>query len=290
MAARSSYAPADPIPARAGIGLRAPHYREVLEQTPELGWLEAHSENYFGNGGSPLAYLEAIRGHYPLSLHGVGLSLGSTDPLSKRHLSRLKTLVDRFEPDLVSEHLSWSSVSGVYLNDLLPLPYTDEALDHFCQRVDQVQQFLGRQILVENPSSYLRYSHSTIPESEFLVEVARRSGCALLLDVNNVHVSAVNHQFSAERYLADIPRELVAEIHLAGHTERWIGNRRILIDDHGCSVSADVWELYRLAVGRFPAVPTLIEWDCNIPALEVLLEEADRANRIHREVRHADAA
>ncbi len=290
MVTRSQLAPASPIPAGAGIGLRAPHYREVVEQTPGVAWLEAHSENYFGDGGSPLAYLEAIRERYPLSLHGVGLSLGSTDPINRHHLRRLKALVDRFQPALVSDHLSWSSVDGVYLNDLLPLPYTEEALDHFVNRVQEVQQFLGRQVLVENPSSYLRYAHSTIPEWEFLVEVARRSGCALLLDVNNVHVSAVNHQFSAERYLEAVPRDLVAELHLAGHTERWSNGRRILIDDHGCRVAEPVWALYRLTAERFPDAPTLIEWDCNLPALEVLLEEADTADRIHREVCHADAA
>jgi len=241
-------------------------------------------------GGRPLHVLERVRRDHPVVLHGVSLSIGSADPLDAAYLDALADLAARVEPAWVSDHLCWTGVGGHNAHDLLPLPYTEEALDHFVNRVQEVQQFLGRQVLVENPSSYLRYAHSTIPEWEFLVEVARRSGCALLLDVNNVHVSAVNHQFSAERYLEAVPRDLVAELHLAGHTERWSNGRRILIDDHGCRVAEPVWALYRLTAERFPDAPTLIEWDCNLPALEVLLEEADTADRIHREVCHADAA
>jgi uncharacterized protein (UPF0276 family) len=189
------------IPAKAGIGLRAPHYRDVLETLSAIGWLEVHSENYFGQGGLPLYYLEKIRAHYPLSLHGVGLSLGSTDPLNIHHIAQLKALVDRFEPGLISEHLSWSSIGGRYLNDLLPLPYTQEALTYVADRIARVQDHLARRILIENPSSYLEYTHSTIPEWEFLSEVTRRAGCGILLDMNNVYVMTRNHGRDAHQYL-----------------------------------------------------------------------------------------
>jgi len=287
---RSSTPVGGPIPARAGIGLRPPHNRQLLSEHPEIGWLEAHSENYFGAGGAPLLYLEQLRECYPLSLHGVGLSLGSTDPLSQAHLDRLRALINRVQPALVSEHLSWSSVGGIYFNDLLPLPYTEEALGHFSDRVSATQEQLGRTILIENPSSYLRFEHSTIPEPEFLIEVARRSGCSLLLDVNNVYVSAVNHGFSATDYLEAIPVHLVAEMHLAGHSARQLDGRWILIDDHGSRVSEPVWDLYRRALQRFPGVPTLIEWDSEIPALSVLLQEAEQAERLRGELSDAVAA
>ncbi len=194
-----------PIPACAGIGLRAVHFQDVLETRPMLGWLEVHPENYFGAGGKPLYYLEQIRALYPLSLHGVGLSMGSTDPLNSVHLDKLKGLIRRFEPALVSEHVAWGSVGGRYHNDLLPLPYTEEALDHMVQRVSQVQDYLGRQILIENVSSYLQYTVSAIPEWEFVAELANRAGCGLLLDVNNIHVNACNHGFEAEIFLAADP-------------------------------------------------------------------------------------
>lgn len=270
----------DPIPAAAGIGLRAPHYRDLLEQRPPVGWLEVHPENYFGAGGAPLHYLEALRAHYPLSLHGVGMSLGSTDPLDRDHLRRLRALVERFEPALVSEHLSWGSVDGVHHNDLLPLPYTEEALAHFCARVTQAQEALGCTLLIENPSSYLRFRHSVIPEWEFLAEVARRTGCGLLVDVNNIHVSAMNHGFDASAYLQALPADRVGEMHLAGHTVKHLPQGDILIDDHGGVVSDPVWRLYGEAVARFGPRPTLIEWDTRIPPLATLLAEAERANRI----------
>jgi uncharacterized protein len=264
------------IPATAGIGLRAPHYRELLETLPPIGWLEVHSENYFGNGGQPLHYLERCCSHYPLSLHGVGLSLGSVDPLNATHLAKLKALIERFEPGLVSDHLCWGSVGGRYLNDLLPLPYTEEALAHISRRVSEAQDYLGRQMLVENVSSYLRYTHSTIPEWEFLRAVAERSGCGILLDVNNIYVSACNHGFDAAEYLNAIPIQPVQEIHLAGFDS----NGDCLIDTHGKPVYDDVWPLYAKAIERFGAVPTLIEWDTDIPALEVLLGEARKAQAI----------
>lgn len=263
------------IPPRAGIGLRAPHYREILATLPDIGWLEVHSENYFGDGGQPLWYLERLRQHYPLSLHGVGMSLGSVDALDREHLRKLKRLIARFEPGLVSEHLCWSSIGGHCLNDLLPLPYTEEALQVVCRHVDEAQDFLGRQILIENVSSYLQYAHSVIDEWEFVAAVAARTGCGLLLDVNNVYVAAVNHGFSALRYLRGIPVEAVQEIHLAGFDSL----EGILIDTHGKRVAEPVWTLYRNALARFGAAPTLIEWDTDIPALSVLLKEAATAGR-----------
>jgi uncharacterized protein (UPF0276 family) len=280
---------AGPIPARAGIGLRAAHYLDVLEQRPATGWFEVHSENYFGGGGKPLHYLEKIRADYPLSLHGVGLSLGSTDPLNFGHLAQLKKLVRRVEPGLVSEHLSWSSVEWRYFNDLLPLPYTEETLVHVSDRVAQTQDYLGRQILIENISSYLQYAESTIPEAEFVAELARRSGCGILLDVNNVYVSACNHGFDAQAWLAAIPRERVREMHLAGFTRKQFADGEILIDTHNRPVAPEVWQLYRAAVQRFGHIPTLIEWDSDLPALEVLLDEAGKADNIMEET-HALAA
>ncbi|MBK8754004.1 MAG: DUF692 domain-containing protein [Candidatus Competibacteraceae bacterium] len=277
------------IPDRAGIGLRAEHYDAVLETQPPVGWLEVHSENYFGAGGKPLDYLERIRAHYPLSLHGVGLSIGSTDPLNRRHLAALKTLIRRFEPALVSEHLSWGSVGGRHLNDLLPLPYTEEALYHLVARVCQAQEILGRQILIENPSSYLQYMESALPEWEFLAELAQRSGCGILLDVNNIYVSARNHGFDASAYLQAIPRSMVQEIHLAGFMVNRFDDGEILIDTHNQPVCPAVWALYRQAVQRFGRIPTLIEWDTDVPELAVLVAEAERANTILEE-RHAQAA
>lgn len=277
---------AAPIPASAGIGLRAEHYREVVETPPPVGWLEVHSENYFGDGGAPLEYLEKARRHYPVSLHGVGLSLGSSDELNRRHLEKLRALIGRIEPGLVSDHLSWSSVDGIYLNDLLPLPYTEEALRHVARRVEQAQDFLGRQLLIENPSSYLRYRHSTIPEWEFISEVARISGCGILLDVNNIYVSAVNHGFDAMEYLRAVPAGMVREIHLAGYTVKSYPEGQILIDTHNARVADAVWALYRAAIERLGPRPTLIEWDTDLPALEVLLDEARQADAI-METAHA---
>jgi len=278
------------IPAQAGIGLRASHYLEVLETRPPVGWLEVHSENYFGAGGKPLYYLERIRAHYPLSLHGVGLSIGSTDALNSRHLDQLKTLIRCFEPALVSEHLSWSSVGGRYLNDLLPLPYTEEALGYMVRRVSQVQDYLERQILIENVSSYLQYTESTIPEWEFIAALTERSGCGLLLDVNNIYVSACNHGFDPAVYLQAIPPAVVQEIHLAGFTVNRFEQGEILIDTHNQRVYPQVWALYRQAVRRFGLIPTLVEWDTDLPALEVLVDEARRADAIIGEECHVAAA
>ena len=269
-----------------GIGLRAAHYGEILARRPVAGFLEAHSENFFAPGGPDLAWLDRFRALYPLSLHGVGLSLGSVDPLDERHLAKLEALVSRVEPLLVSEHLSWSSFGGRHANDLLPLPYTDEALDHVCARIGQVQDRLRRPILVENVSSYLEFAESTLPEWEFVAEVARRSGCALVLDVNNIHVNATNHGFDARHYLEAIARDAVGEIHVAGH-ERCDG---LLIDTHGAPVCHEVWSLYEAAVERFGPRPTLVEWDTNIPPLDVLLGEAAKARGIAARASQACAA
>ncbi len=263
-----------------GIGLRSPHYAEVIERRPALGFLEVHSENYFAAGGHPLYWLERAWVNYPLSLHGVGLSLGSTDPLHPAHLARLERLVERFEPLFVSEHLSWGSIGGRYFHDLLPLPYTEEALAHVVQRVDAVQERLGRRLLIENPSSYLEYSHSTIPEWEFLAALARRTGCGLLLDVNNVYVSACNHGWDAAGYIRAIPACDVDELHLAGHTRKRLDDVEVLIDTHDAPVDEAVWRLYAWALECLGPKPTLIEWDARLPELEVLLDEAAKAARI----------
>lgn len=277
------------IPVRAGIGLRAPHYLDVLDGRPDVGWLEVHSENYFGDGGPPLHYLEQARALYPISLHGVGLSLGSTDPLNREHLRRLKCLIDFIEPGLVSEHLCWSSVDGRYLNDLLPLPYTEEAIAHIAPRIRETQDFLGRRILIENLSSYVQYKHSALREWEFLRAVAEQADCGILLDVNNIYVSARNHDFDAIEYLRHIPRERVHEMHLAGHTVKQYDDGEILIDTHNARVADAVWSLYSQAVTLIGPRPTLIEWDSDLPALNVLAEEASKAQR-HMERADAIAA
>lgn len=264
----------------SGIGLRAPHYRDFLDTRPDVGWIEVHSENYFGAGGAPLHYLERARRDYPLSLHGVGMSLGSTDELSVTHLQNLKSLIDRFNPDLVSEHLCWSSIDSRYLNDLLPLPYTEESLNHVSARIDRVQEFLGRSILIENLSSYLQFTHSVIPEWEFLAEAANRSGCGILLDINNVYVSSMNLGFDPSAYLDAVPADQVREIHLAGYTVNRYEDGEMLIDTHGAPVSDPVWNLYREAIRRLGPKPTLIEWDTDLPALSVLVAEAHKADRV----------
>ena len=258
--------------APAGIGLRAPHYREAWERRPALALVEVHSENFFGAGGAALAWLERFRTAYPLSLHGVGLSLGSADPLDETHLARLEALVRRFEPRFVSEHLSWSSYRARHANDLLPLPFTTEALAHVVERIGRVQERLGRRILVENVSRYWTFPESTIGEAEFVAEVARRSGCGLLLDVNNVWINCTNHGLDARGYLRALDPDSVEEMHVAGF-ERADG---LLVDTHGVRVDADVWALYGEAVARFGPRPTIVEWDVDIPALDVLLEEAGK--------------
>ncbi|HXJ83317.1 MAG TPA: DUF692 domain-containing protein [Candidatus Methylomirabilis sp.] len=268
-----------PGPRGTGIGLRSPHVREILASRPPLPWLEVHPENYLG-GGPAIAALERIRQEYPVSLHGVGLSLGTAGDLDRRHVYRLRELVERIEPCLVSEHLSWSIAAGAYLNHLLPLPYTEETLEVFAAHVDLAQEVLGRQILIENPSSYLRFRHSPIPESQFLAELVALTGCGLLCDVNNVVVTAFNLGLDAAAYIDALPAADVREIHLAGHSQNEADGHTVLIDDHGSPVADPVWDLYRRALRRFGPVPTLIEWDTHLPALDVLLGEADIADQL----------
>jgi len=262
------------LPCIAGIGLRAPHYREVLEALPRLGWVEVHSENFFG-GGAPLRTLLRVREHYPVSLHGVGMGLASTAPLDQAHLSALRRLCDAVQPAAVSEHLCWNAADGMVINDLLPFPYTQQALAHVASRVQQVQEQLGRQLLVENLSSYLSFAHSEMTEGEFLAELTRRTGCGILFDVENLYVNARNLGVDAAAFIKTIPAAAVQEYHLAGYSER----DGCLVDTHDHAVYPEVWELYELALQHIGPRPTLIEWDSDIPALPVLLGEAAQAQQ-----------
>lgn len=271
---------ARPVPAQAGIGLRPLHFREVLDEHPRVSWFEVHSENFFCDGGELPRTLDAVRRAYPISLHGVGLSLGSSDRLHVEHLAKLKQLIERVQPALVSEHLCWGAIGARHLNDLLPLPYTEEALDLMVEHVTAAQEYLGRTILLENVSSYLNYRHSAIPEWEFIAALAERSGCGILLDVNNVYVNSVNHGHSATCFIQAIPGKAVKEIHLAGFTRKTGLPVELLIDSHSRPVADDVWELYRLAIGHCGPVATLIEWDQDLPPLATLLGEAAKAEEI----------
>ena len=257
----------------AGVGLRAQHYREFLDGRPAAGWLEVHSENYFGDGGYDLHVLRRVRADYPLSLHGVGLALGSVVDGAGEHLAKLKRLVDAIEPVLVSEHACWGRAAGRHFNDLLPLPYTEEALALMAARVQRVQDTLRRRILIENVSSYVSFIDGDMTEGEFIAELARRAGCGVLLDVNNLYVNQLNHGAEALAAINAIPVDAVAEIHLAGH----LVTEQCVIDTHGDRVAAAVWTLYDAALRRFGRVPTLIEWDTDIPPLATLLAEARRA-------------
>ncbi len=262
-------------PSGVGVGLRVQHQQQFINERPDVAWLEVHSENYFGDGPA-LTALENLRADYPLSLHGVGLSLGSADQLDMAHLKSLRNLVERIQPGLVSEHLCWGAVGKQHLNDLLPLPYSREALDLVCARIHTVQEFLGRRILVENISSYLRWQHEDFTEWDFVAKLPERTGCGLLLDINNIYVSAMNHGYDARAYLAAMPTDSVEEIHLAGYEEQ----HGILIDTHSRAVSEPVWQLYRDAVKKLGNKPTLIEWDSDIPPLNELLAEAAIARQI----------
>ena len=263
-----------------GVGLRSEHYEFITQAWPAMDWFEAISENFMDSGGRPLAILESVRARYPVALHGVALSIGSTDPLDRTYLARLKTLADRIEPAIVSDHLCWTGVEGEQLHDLLPLPFTEESLRHVVERVQQVQEALGRRLLLENVSAYVTFRHSTMPEWEFLTAVAQRSGCGILLDLNNIYVNAYNHQFDARDYLRHIPGELVGQFHLAGHTDMGA----YLFDTHSRPVIDAVWGLYRNALDRWGPVTTLIEWDEEIPPFPRLAEEADRARAIAAEL------
>jgi hypothetical protein len=282
----------DPIPARAGVGLKPQHYQASLGARPDIGWLEVHAENYMGAGGPPHHYLTRMRDLYPLSVHGLGLSIGGAAPLDKVHLRRLRGLVDRYEPGLFSEHLAWSTHDNTYLNDLLPLPYTAESLALVAEHVDEVQSALGRQMLVENPSTYVLMGKSDMGEIAFLTELVRRTGCGLLLDVNNIVVSATNHGLDADAYVDAFPVEHVGEIHLAGHAPfEDDDGAPLLVDAHDRKVIDRVWDLYRRTIARAGPKPTLIEWDNNIPEWPELYAEAQLAERVmvERRTNHAAA-
>jgi uncharacterized protein (UPF0276 family) len=263
-----------------GVGFKAEHFDAIVETRPELGFFEIHAENYMGAGGAPHRRLDAIRERYPLSLHGVGLSIGSPDPLDQAHLRRLATVARRFEPALFSEHLAWSTHGGTFFNDLLPLPYTAETLARVSDHIDEVQNALQRTMLLENPSTYVVFAESTWAETDFLREIVRRTACGLLLDINNVFVSATNHGYDPDRYLADFPLQAVGEIHLAGCADDTDdAGLPLLIDAHNSPVREQVWSLYAEAVRRLGAMPTLIEWDNDLPAWPTLLSEARRAEQ-----------
>jgi uncharacterized protein len=275
-----------------GVGLRAPHVEELLARRPDIAWLEVHPENYMADHRA-FTRLQRVREHYPLSFHGVALSLGSDGELDWRHLSRLTQLIECLDPFSVSEHLAWSATGGSHLNDLLPLPYTEEALQVVVRHVDQVQSAIRRPILIENPSSYLRFKHSTISEAEFLDAVVRRTGCGILCDVNNIYVSAHNLGTDPEAYLKTLPGAAIHEFHLAGHSRNEIGEVTVLIDDHASCICGEVWDLYSYALNQIGERPTLIEWDSDLPTLDILLGEAAKAQQMAangREQRRAIAA
>ena len=262
-----------------GVGLRTPHLDFFTQHQPALSWLEIYSENYFQPHSAARQQLRRIAQDYQISCHGIGLSLGSVERVNQTHLKQLKNLIDEINPFLVSDHLSWSENGGHYFNDLLPLPYTEEALAVFCRNVSEVQDYLQRPMLIENPSSYVKFGHSTITEWEFLAEVQRRTDCRLLLDLNNVHVTAFNHGFDTQTYLDAIPAQFVDEIHLAGFTVKQLDKGEIWIDTHSQPVSDEVWALYEQWLAKHGTRHTLIEWDLDIPAPEVLLAEANKAHQ-----------
>lgn len=264
-----------------GVGLRPVHYDEILKGHPSIDWFEILSENYMVAGGRPLFVLEKIRERYPVVMHGVSLSIGSTDPLNRDYLKSLKNLAERVEPSWISDHLCWTGVGGHNLHDLLPLPYTEEAVGHVVRRVKQVQEFLGRSIALENVSSYLTYKHSTLSEWDFLKAVVEEADCQILLDINNIYVSSVNHSFDPIDYLNAIPRDRVAQFHLAGYSEKGT----YLLDTHDHPVTPPVWDLYEKAVERFGEISTLIEWDDHIPAFQKLLAVANQARMIYQGTR-----
>lgn len=273
------------LPARAGAGFKPAHFADIVGGDGSAGFFEVHAENYMGAGGPPHARLNKLRTDYPLSIHGVGLSIGGPGPLNADHLARLRALCDRYQPALFSEHLAWSSHTSGYLNDLLALPYTNETLAIVCRHIDEVQDALARPVLLENPSTYVSFTASDWDEASFIAEVWRRTGCGLLLDVNNVHVSAVNHGWDPVAYVDRLPLDAVGEIHLAGHAKAIDGaGDSFLIDDHGAPVHHAVWALYRHVLEKTGPLPTLIEWDTDVPAWQVLVAEVERADSYLRQV------
>lgn len=285
MSDEHTYFPSPPgswFPERpVGIGLRYPYYQEVLDDPPDVGWLEVHPENYFG-GGAHRHFLREARKNHPLSLHAIGLSLGSDQTVSLDHLRQFKELIEIYQPFNISDHASWSASGNAHLNDLLPLPYTAASLDRLARNVTQAQDYFGRQMLIENPSSYIAFAGNEMHEDEFMNRLAAMTGCGILLDINNIYVQAHNHGFDAWRYIETIEKRHVGEMHLAGHVEQSVegSDKTILVDTHSRPVKGDVWDLYEHAVARFGAVPTLIEWDQDFPALETLVAEAKKAEAI----------
>jgi len=265
---------------RAGAGLKPEHQRHVLDARPDVGWFEVHAENYMGAGGPPHHFLECVRALYPLSVHGVGLSIGSAGGMPPGHLARLKSVVDRYQPFIVSEHLAWSTHEGTFLNDLLPLPYTEATLSLVARHVDEAQTALGRRILIENPSTYLRFEGEEMPETDFLRALVRRTGCGLLLDVNNVVVSAANHGFDPRAYLEAFPYEHVGEIHLAGHAVLESDGESLFVDTHDRPVASEVWSHFRSVIAHRGVRPTLIEWDSDVPDWSDLQAEVDQAQAV----------
>ncbi len=269
------------LPARAGVGYKPQHFSAILADAGAVGWLEIHAENYMGEGGRPLAQLRHLAERFPISVHGVGLSIGGEDRLDRDHLLRLKHLCGWLEPASFSEHLAWSTHDGAYLNDLLPLPYTSATLARVADHIDEVQAIVGRRMLLENPSTYVAFAETTMGEVEFLAELARRTGCGLLLDVNNVYVSGINQNADPQAYLDAFPLDLVGEIHLGGHDEDCDDlGQRLLIDSHGVEVVDPVWALYSRVIAKGGPRPTLIEWDNDVPDWTILAAEADRAARL----------
>lgn len=266
-----------PVPIKAGIGLRGIHHDLVAISSPKVAWWEVHTENFFAEGGAVLSFLRKVAALYPISFHGVGLSLGSADLPDLEHLRKTKNLVDEFKPGLVSEHISWGHHNGINTNELLPLPYNSESLEAIARNIDCTQNFLGRQILVENPSAYIQFAATTITEPEFIAKIIEKTKCGLLLDVNNIYVSCHNNKSNTFKYIEAIDPKWVQEIHLAGHIRV---SKNLLFDTHSTKVCDDVWELYEFAIRKLGPVPTLIEWDADVPALEVLQQEAEKAQTI----------
>lgn len=280
-ASNNAPAPGPQLPCRAGISLKSQHYQQILDSSPAVGFFEVHAENYLVAGGPFHHYLGLIRERYPLSIHGVGLSIGANQALDREHLERLATLLERYQPQAFSEHLAWSSHGDVFLNDLLPLAYDAATLSRVCEHIDQVQSRLQRQLLLENPATYVEFANSSMDEAAFIGEVVRRSGCGLLLDVNNAYVSSINHHWDVQAYLRALPLHAVGEIHLAGFAEdRDAAGDRLLIDNHGAPVDDAVWRLYTEVLQLIGATPTLLERDNAIPTLEVLVQEAQRAQML----------
>lgn len=278
------------LPATPGLGFKPEHIHEIITQPGAVGFYEVHAENYMGAGGAPHAMLERLHEDHAISLHGVGLSIGGAGPLDNEHLQRLRALIDRFQPESFSEHLAWSSHGAASLNDLLPMPYTDQTLTTIADHIDQTQAALGRKMLLENPATYVTFAESTWAEVDFLAELARRTGCGLLLDVNNVFVSATNHRTDPRAYLAAFPLDLVGEIHLAGHEAENLPDGPLLIDSHSCPIADPVWALYGEVIARTGPMPSLIEWDNDIPGFDVLLNEVARAKAVLKGARNVRAA